>query len=148
MERNKKIWSVDNSWVIPYNPLLSLIFDGHINIEVVFSVKSVKYIYKYITKGPDRAIFKVESETSLEGINEVEDFQNGRYLGAGEAAWKIFGFPLHNKSHTVEKLPCHLENEQLKIFPEDKKAEDLLSDGPPITKLTAFFTLNQEDENI
>ena len=145
MERKKEIWNVDNSWVIPYNPLITLVFDGHANIEVVYSVTSVKYIYKYITKGPDRAIFKVEGETECK--DEVEDFQNGRYLGAGESAWKIFGFQLHNKSHTIEKLPCHLENEQFINFSEDDKAEDLISDGPPVTKLTAFFLLNQEDEN-
>ena len=35
MERKNKIWIVDNSWVIPYNPLLSFVFDGHANVEVV-----------------------------------------------------------------------------------------------------------------
>ena len=145
MERKKEIWNVDNSWVIPYNPLISLLFDAHVNFEVVLSVVSVKYLYKYVTKGPDRAIFKVERETG--SVDEVENFQNGRYLGAGESAWKIFGFQLHNKSHTIEKLPCHLENEQLLTFSEDSKAEELVSDGPPVTKLTAYFLLNQEDHD-
>ena len=29
-------------------------FDCHINVEIATSIKSVKYIYKYILKGPDR----------------------------------------------------------------------------------------------
>ena len=143
MERKKKVWTVDNSWVIPYSPFLSLVFDAHINVEVVHTVRAVKYIYKYITKGPDRAIFKVEGDTC---VNEVEDFLTGRYLGAGEASWKIYGFALHDKSHTIEKLPCHLENEQNVNFSEEDKAEELIQIGPPVTKLTAFFSLNQEDE--
>ena len=45
---------VDNSWIIPYNPWLILKYDCHINVEVCASVKSVKYLYKYIHRGPDR----------------------------------------------------------------------------------------------
>ena len=51
IEKNNHTWTVDNGWVIPYISLLSLLFNGHINIEVVYTVKSVKYIYKYIAKG-------------------------------------------------------------------------------------------------
>ena len=45
---------VDNSFVVPYNPFLSLHYKAHINVEVVYSVQAVKYLYKYITKGHDR----------------------------------------------------------------------------------------------
>lgn len=37
---------IDNRWVVPYSPLLSKMFNAHINVEAVHSVKSIKYICK------------------------------------------------------------------------------------------------------
>lgn len=45
--------SVDNRYVVPYNSYLLLKFKCHINVEVCSTVKSVKYVYKYIHKGYD-----------------------------------------------------------------------------------------------
>ncbi|EFN73726.1 hypothetical protein EAG_09471, partial [Camponotus floridanus] len=42
---------VDNRYVVPYCSTLSIIFNSHVNVEVVSSIKSVKYLYKYIYKG-------------------------------------------------------------------------------------------------
>ena len=39
---------VDNRHVVPYCPRLTLMFNCHINVEVVSSIESVKYLYKYI----------------------------------------------------------------------------------------------------
>jgi hypothetical protein len=41
--------------VVPYNPYLSLLFNGHIKVEVCTSVAAVKYLYKYVYKGHDCA---------------------------------------------------------------------------------------------
>jgi hypothetical protein len=41
--------------VVPYNPYLSLFFNCHINVEVCSSIAIVKYLYKYVYKGHDRA---------------------------------------------------------------------------------------------
>lgn len=51
---------VDNSFVVPYNPLLSLRYQAHISVEIVHSVQAVKYIYKYITKGQDWIIMRLD----------------------------------------------------------------------------------------
>ena len=48
--RGHKEYHIDNSWVVPYNPLLSQICNGHVNVEIAGSVKCVKYILKYINK--------------------------------------------------------------------------------------------------
>ena len=39
-------YTVDNRWVVPYNPLLSKAFDAHINVEICTSIKSIKYVCK------------------------------------------------------------------------------------------------------
>ena len=63
VKRGGKEFIVDNSWVVPYNPLLSIVCNGHVNVEVAGSVKCVKYILKYVNKGSDQAIMALEKKT-------------------------------------------------------------------------------------
>ncbi|XP_028085941.1 uncharacterized protein LOC114286913 [Camellia sinensis] len=58
LESNPSVF-VNNSWVILYNPWLLLKYDCHINLEICSSVTSVKYLYKYVYKGPDRVALEV-----------------------------------------------------------------------------------------
>ena len=39
---------ITNEWVVPYSPLLSRLFETHLNVEVCSSVKAIKYICKYV----------------------------------------------------------------------------------------------------
>lgn len=131
------IFHADNRWVVPYNPLLSLRYNAHINVEVVYSTKCVKYLYKYLTKGQDRIVMGVNAN------DEVERFQNARYISASEAFWRIYEFDLHHRAPAVEKLDCHLPGEQYHIF-EDGQEELSLAGGPRRTKLMAYFEANAE----
>ncbi|XP_063912257.1 uncharacterized protein LOC135129106 [Zophobas morio] len=54
---NNVDFEVDNRWIVPYSPILSKSFNAHINVESCNSVKSIKYICKYVNKGSDMAIF-------------------------------------------------------------------------------------------
>ncbi|XP_073362179.1 uncharacterized protein [Aegilops tauschii subsp. strangulata] len=51
---------LDNRWVVPYTPYLLRMFNCHINVEVCSSIKAVKYLYKYIYKGHDKASFSID----------------------------------------------------------------------------------------
>ena len=68
---------MDNSWVVPYNPTLTLKYNAHINLELCTTVKSVKYLYKYIYKGYDCANIElnVETENSSNIIYDEVIFQ-------------------------------------------------------------------------
>ena len=104
---------VDNSWVAPYKPWLLLLYDCHINVEICASIKSVKYLYKYVYKGPDRVAIEVQSDSE---IDEIRQFVDARWVCAPEAFRKIFKFVTTRLYPSVERLQIHLPNMQQIIF--------------------------------
>jgi len=52
---------LDNGWVVPYNLALLKWFRAHINVEWCNKTHLIKYLFKYITKGPDRARAVIET---------------------------------------------------------------------------------------
>jgi len=60
VKSQNKPFDAANQWIIPYNPFLSSKFHCHINVESVASFKTLKYCFKYIHKGPDRATIHCE----------------------------------------------------------------------------------------
>ena len=93
---------VDNSTVVPYNSYLSLKYECHINIELLVSVVGVKYIYKYITKGPDRCLIIT---CHLPGDQSVlfEEGDEQKVLAAGPPETKLTGFFKANKNHETSR---------------------------------------------
>ena len=104
-------------------------------------MQAVKYLYKYITKGQIGIIMSMRGEKNGHVEDEVENYMNAHYISASEALWKVCGFPIHEKHPPVEKLPCHLLNQQQVLF-EEHQAEQVLQLGLPVTKLTAYFSAN------
>jgi hypothetical protein len=49
VKRQNKTRSVDNRWVVPYNPVLTLIMMCHINVELCTGTKCIKYLHKYVS---------------------------------------------------------------------------------------------------
>merc|ERR1712239_81715 len=74
---------IDNSWVVPYNAFLLLRYQCHINIEICISTLAAKYLYKYVTKGPDRAMVRAELETD-NPRNEIGDYEDMRSIGSSD----------------------------------------------------------------
>lgn len=111
-------------------------------MEFCNSIKSIKYICKYIYKGCDLAVFGVTNEILKN--DEVTQYQLGRYISSNEAAWHIFRFPIHERYPAVSHLSIHLENGQRIYFTKEnaKNKIENLSD----TTLTAFFKLCQKDQ--
>jgi len=48
--------------------------------------------------------------------DEIKNYVDCRYIGAMEAVWQIFHFPLHDQHPAVQSLQVHLEHQQSVIF--------------------------------
>ncbi|XP_014785985.1 uncharacterized protein LOC106880523 [Octopus bimaculoides] len=132
---------VDNRWIVPFNKLLSKMFEAHISVESCNSVKSIKYICKYINKGSDMAVFGINVDEQQ--TNEIRRYLLERYISSNEAIWRIFEFPLHRRYPTVVNLAVHLESGERVYFTEDNAQQKFQQ--PPKTTLTAFFDLCKTD---
>lgn len=76
-------------------------------------------------------------------IDEIKQYQMGRYISSNEAVWRIFSFPIHERHPTVVHLAVHLENGQRVYFTmENARAQ---AAQLPSTTLTAFFSVCQDD---
>lgn len=135
---------VDNSWVVPHNRFLCRAFDAHINVEICTSIKSIKYVCKYVHKGSDMAVYQITAGDKS-NKNEVEIFQIGRYINANEAHWRILGFPMHHHNPPVTHLSVHLENGQ-RVYFTSETAQRVADQNPPDTTLTEFFKLCVADD--
>ncbi|XP_047136847.2 uncharacterized protein LOC124813603 [Hydra vulgaris] len=134
---------VDNRWVVPYNPWLSKKYQAHINVEACMTIKSVKYLYKYIYKGHDCANVVINEQVNHDEINT---FLNCRYVSAPEALWRIFEYSLSDMSHNIIRLQVHLPDNQMIYFVEGEEQAALDRAAQRDTHLTAWFKLNVENE--
>ena len=129
---------IDNRWIVPYNPHLSSRFNCHINVECCSSPKAAKYLYKYVTKGNDRAM--VATETEDQPRNEIMEYEDLRSVGSSEATWHLMSYPITERHPAVLALRVHLQDQHQVIF--DFDTEDEALEKQRDTELTAFFTLN------
>ncbi|KAL7145368.1 hypothetical protein ABFS83_07G078200 [Erythranthe nasuta] len=139
---------LDNRHVVPYCPYLLAKFDCHINVEICSDIKLVKYLYKYIYKGHDKMAYHVVGNKSHGSYDEIQAFQDGRYICASEAYWRIYAFPMSEIHPAVIILPVHLPNHQPLRFGLHQSLEQLLQN--PLsskTMLTEFFWMNSNDSN-
>ena len=151
---------VDNRDVVPYNPYLLLRYECHINVEICSSIAAVKYLFKYVYKGHDCAVFKIDrvqrmgssgrTET-VHNWDEISSYLDTRYVSAPEAVWRILGFPMQLKSHAVYRLPVHLPEDQILYFQcehddnQETVARSTLEKAKNTeTPLSSFFNLNKD----
>jgi hypothetical protein len=126
---NEKVrgYELDNRWVIPYNPYLLRLFNCHINVEASGSIKAIKYLFKYIYKGHDRASVAVRDANNANGdVDEIKQYRDARWVTPPEAIWRIFSFDLSQNSPRVMQLQLHLENMHMVSFHECAKVNPVV----------------------
>eukprot|EP00980_Cylindrotheca_fusiformis_P026460 scaffold16189_cov125-Cylindrotheca_fusiformis.AAC.16 len=153
---NRRGKTFTNANVVPYNPWLLMKYQCHINVLACMTkISSVRYLFKYTTKGQDMATIKM---TRLAGgrnrnqIDEVSEYINGRYVTAPEAIWRIFSFGLCHVSPPTIRLPVHLPGEKFHVIGQVGQPRHLSNNSTNNinqqgssneSQLEAFFSLNQ-----
>jgi hypothetical protein len=105
---------LDNRWVVLHDVYLSTKYDVHINVEVCNNIRAVKYLFKYVYKGHDRATVEIscQNNNATEGnvveVGEIKKYLDCRYVFASETTL-IFD----------ERLQYHLPNQQMVLFDDD-----------------------------
>ena len=133
---------IDNSWIVPYNPYLTLKYNAHINVEVCVLALAAKYLFKYVTKGVDRAMVRIEGEGFRD---EITEYQDRRSIGASEAVWRMFKFFISERYPAVYKMRVHLPNQQMVTFQEGQEQQAIQRESARKTELTEFFTFNRRN---
>ncbi|KAE8257116.1 hypothetical protein A4X13_0g2570 [Tilletia indica] len=138
--------TIDSSWVVPYNPYLLKTFGCHMNVEVCSSIKAVKYLFKYIFKGPDRASIALAPET-VPARDEIAEYIDVRYVSPCEATYRLLELDLHGIAPSVMQLDIHLEgHHNVRFDPSDREGTAILiNNDEKRTKLLAFFQLCASD---
>ena len=147
-KRTRKV--VTNRAIVPYNAGLLLEFECHLNVEVCSTVKSVQYLYKYVYKGPDRAMVKLRKEKGPNAriaVDEIKNYVDSRYISSPEAFWKLAEFFMHGRYPSVMPLDVHLHRKQLVRFQRRGSSEQTAAACAKAkrTKLTAWFEKNAEE---
>ena len=145
VRRNGRNVPLDNRWVVPHNLWLCTKYNAHVNVEICNSVMAVKYLFKYVYKGPDRAMMNVEpSDGRPAEVNEIRQFIDARFVSASEACWRLFAFPMQSHFPYMCRLAVHLPSQQTVYFRPD---QDLAALPTSTSTLMAWFQLNQHDES-
>ena len=139
---------IDNRWIVPHSPYLLLKYRCHLNVEVCFSLRGVKYLYKYLYKGGDRAMVTLDHYGNW---NEVRAYKDLRSFGSAEAVWRTLDFDLFSRKPFVERLAVHLPNMQRAYWREGVEGAGgaAVDAGPPVTQLTQWlaFLRDHADSN-
>lgn len=135
---------IDNRWVVPHNPYLLCKYQTHMNVEICSTVRSIKYIYKYINKGHDVANISITPNQNIVNYDEIQAFENSRYVSSIEGMWHILNLPMREKSHSIYRLPVHLPFQQMVTYQPNANLMTVLENNKK-TMLTEWFMLNQND---
>jgi hypothetical protein len=136
---------MDNRWVVQYNPYLLNYFNCHINVEACGSIKVVKYLFKYIYKGHDRACITVCDATINDnngGVDEIKQYRDARWATPPGALWRIYGFDLSENNPPVMQLQLqlHLPGMNMVGYHQNQNIGDVLKrQGSEQSMLTEYF---------
>ncbi|XP_071740770.1 uncharacterized protein [Rutidosis leptorrhynchoides] len=149
--------NLNNSFVVPYNRYLLLKYDANINVEWCNRSRAIKYLFKYLNKGPDRATIVIQENMipnenstvqNVIHVDKIKNYLDCRYLSPCEAVWRLFSFDIHYSRPSVIKLSYHLPNQQSVTLRDSQQLPPLLHrESIKETMFIQWFKLNKQDEH-
>ncbi|GJU86596.1 ATP-dependent DNA helicase PIF1-like protein [Tanacetum coccineum] len=146
-------FTFNNKYVVPHNRYLLLKYQAYINVEWCNRSKAIKYLFKYLNKGSDRATIVIQENVQKDQggtpekvtvVDEIKNYLNYRYLAPCEAVWRIFSFDIHHSYPSVMKLNFHLPNQHpITLRDTDCLPALLEREGIDVTMFTDWFQLNK-----
>ncbi len=150
---------MDNQWIVPYNLHLTNKYHAHINVEICSSISTIKYMYKYVYKGPDRATAILERRADMFGqennaqvvitngewqnCDEIKAYLERRYVFVFEASWRFFSFRMHDGTPSVTRLAVHKPRMHMVVYNDNASIfETVNSEQNQKITLTEYFQAN------
>ena len=88
----------------PYSPYLLLRYGCHLNVEICVSVESVKYLYKYVYKGPDRSMVALAVDDGSQARTRCGPYASGSY--SCSASGRTTTFTIGASSPSMQAVAC------------------------------------------
>ncbi|CAL1403778.1 unnamed protein product [Linum trigynum] len=146
---------LDNRHVVPYNRNLLVRMQAYINVEVCHKGKLIKYLFKYVTKGPDISLVIAEDSVAPHNNpltqtarrrDEIQQFIDCRSLSSYEAIWRLNEYPIQVRKPSVVRLGVHLDGQQKVSYKKQSNVRNVLGNpNAGKTHLTEWFALNRRD---
>ncbi|GKB61559.1 hypothetical protein Tco_0917745 [Tanacetum coccineum] len=146
-------FTFDNKYVVPHNRYLLLKYQVRIYVEWCNRSKAIKYLFKYLNKGEDRATIVIQENVAngqgvipekVTVVDEIKNYLNYRYLAPCKAVWRILSFDIHYSYPSVMKLNFHLPNQHPVTWRDSECLSALLErEGINVTMFTEWFDLNE-----
>jgi hypothetical protein len=143
--RNSKL---DNRWIVPFNPSLVMLYNCHINVEICSSIKAVKYLYKYLYKGPDGASYSVDKSDNGDKvvIDEMKRFRDARCVTPPEATLRLYVFCLYQMYSPILHLIVHLPSMHMVAYNDRDDLRNVINhEQSQKSMLTEYFRMNSVD---
>ncbi|GKA93592.1 ATP-dependent DNA helicase PIF1-like protein [Tanacetum coccineum] len=128
-------FTYDNKHVVPHNRYMLLKYNAHINVDWCNRSKAIKYLFKYLNKGPDRATIVIEENVKMglhwqlkpswRGVQGFEELMtvNNRICPTFKEACFTYGLLNDNREWTKAiseaSLPLKLLEENWQTLSED-----------------------------
>jgi hypothetical protein len=120
----------------------------HINVKICSSINVVKYLYKYIYKGPDGASYSVDKSDNGHKvvIDEINRFKDARHVTPPEAAYRLYDFSLYQMYPPVLQLTVYLPGMNMVAYNERNDLRYVINrEQSQKSMLTEYFWMNIVD---
>ena len=109
----------DDRKIVPYNPTLLLLWDGHMNIQFVTKKGLEQYLVKYISKVEPSQFVNYKHETSIKQFLEL------RIISALEAAALICGHHFVQSNLQVKYISTSINGDNFKYLKTKKEISNM-----------------------